>query len=192
MEGDDGLHLKGSIIEGPVTVRVITPLVVSSVRHLVGAGETVATALRRAGVPAVPTPGHFLGPLALAQQTQGPWTLWCSPTEVMVLGVDDAYAKGLKAELVNEPLACVIDQSDAILIFELTGAYLDQFMSRLLDSHSIPARSGLASIGRLKEIRVTLMRFTPDRLWLMIDRSHGEYLQGWLCWVSTTLESSAN
>lgn len=192
MEADAGLCLKGSIIEGPVTARVIKPLVVSTVRHLPDAGKAVTDALRQAGVPALPTPGHFLGPLVPAQQMEGPWALWCSPTEIKVLGVDDASAKVLKAELVNESLACVVDQSDASLIFELTGAHLDQFLSRLLDSHSIPVRAGHASIARLGEIRATLMRHTPDRLWLMIYRSHGQYLEGWLSFVSTNHESSAN
>ena len=160
---------------GPVTVRRIEPLAVVALRHLPGAGDDLAAALRAAGVTAAPAPGHVVG--------QGPWALWRSPSEVLLLATERPAAEAALAALAPlgpATLACAIDQSDGTLALELQGPLVDDLLRRLIDSGSLPGVSGSAVRARLADIAVVLVRCQAKDVWLLTDRSHEHYLASWL------------
>lgn len=169
---------------GPVAVRRIEPLAVIALRHLPGAGEALAAALRAAGVVAVPSPGQVLGP------GPGIAALWCSPSEVTLLAGDRAAADAAMATLAHAPLACAIDQSHGTLALELQGPQVDELLRRLVDSHSLPVPPGSATRARLADIAVTLLRRRPDTLWLLADRSHAHDLASWLACAGAALAAA--
>jgi len=161
---------------GPVAVRRIEPLAVIALRHLPGAGEALAAALRAAGVAAVPLPGQMLGP----GQDPGSAALWRSPSEVTLLAGHRAAADAAMAALGNAALACAVDQSDGTLALDLQGPQVDALLQRLVDSHSLPMTPGSATRVRWADIAVTLVRQAPERIWLLADRCHEHYLANWL------------
>ena len=160
---------------GPVAVRRIEPLSVIALRHLPGAGDDLVAALRAAGVPAAPVPGQVVG--------QGPWALWRSPSEVVLLATERATAEAALAALAPlgpTTLACAVDQSDGTLVLELQGPRVDKLLQRLVDSRSLPSAPGSAVRVRLADIAVVLVRQQAEAVWLLADRSHEHYLAGWL------------
>lgn len=164
---------------GPVAVRCIEPLAVVALRHLPGAGEALAAALRAAGLPGAPGPGQLLG--------QGPWALWRSPSEVLLLDTGRAAADAAAAALADATLACAIEVSDGLLGLELRGSQVDELLRRLVDSHSLPVGPGSAGRARLADIAVTLVRHAPDRMWLLAERSHGHYVATWMAYAGEAL-----
>jgi heterotetrameric sarcosine oxidase gamma subunit len=150
---------------GPVTVRRIEPLAVVALRHLPGAGDDLVAALRAAGVPVAPAPGH---------------ALWRSPSEVLLLATERATSEAALAALAPATLACAVDQSDATLALELQGPLVDDLLRRLIDSGSLPGVSGSAVRARLADIAVVLVRRQAKDVWLLADRSHEHYLASWL------------
>ena len=168
---------------GPVAVRRIEPLAVIALRHLPGAGESLADALCAAGVTGVPSPGQALG----NGQSQGTTALWRSPSEVVLLATERAAADAAMAALAADALACAVDQSDGTLALELQGPRADELMQRLVDSHSLPMTLGSAVRARLADTAVTLVRLDHDRIWLLADRSHEHYLASWLAYAGAAL-----
>ena len=168
---------------GPVAVRRIEPLAVIALRHLPGAGESLADALCAAGVTGVPSPGQALG----NGQSQGTTALWRSPSEVVLLATERAAAEAAMAALAADALACAVDQSDGTLALELQGPRADELLQRLVDSHSLPMTLGSAVRARLADIAVTLVRRDHDRIWLLADRSHEHYLASWLAYAGAAL-----
>ena len=168
---------------GPVAVRRIEPLAVIALRHLPGAGESLADALCAAGVTGVPSPGQALG----NGQSQDTTALWRSPSEVVLLATERAAADAAMAALAADALACAVDQSDGTLGLELQGPRVDELLQRLVDSHSLPMTLGSAIRARLADIAVTLVRQGPDRIWLLADRSHEQYLASWLAYAGAAL-----
>jgi heterotetrameric sarcosine oxidase gamma subunit len=168
---------------GPVAVRRIEPLAVIALRHLPGAGELLAAALRAAGVTGVPSPGQALG----NGQSQGTSSLWRSPSEVVLLATERAAADAAMAALAADALACAVDQSDGTLALELQGPRVDELLHRLVDSHSLPMTLGSAVRVRLADIAVTLVRRDHDRIWLLADRSHEHYLASWLAYAGAAV-----
>ncbi|MCE2689011.1 MAG: hypothetical protein LW862_04080 [Rubrivivax sp.] len=168
---------------GPVAVRRIEPLAVIALRHLPGAGESLADALCAAGVTGVPSPGQALG----NGQSQGTTALWRSPSEVVLLATERAAADAAMAALAADALACAVDQSDGTLALELQGPRADELLQRLVDSHSLPMTLGSAVRARLADTAVTLVRLDHDRIWLLADRSHEHYLASWLAYAGAAL-----
>lgn len=168
---------------GPVAVRRIEPLAVIALRHLPGAGESLADALCAAGVTGVPSPGQALGD----GQSQGTTALWRSPSEVVLLATERAAAEAAMAALAADALAYAIDQSDGALALELQGPRVDELLQRLVDSHSLPMTLGSAIRVRLADIAVTLVRLDHDRIWLLADRSHEHYLASWLAYAGAAV-----
>ena len=168
---------------GPVAVRRIEPLSVIALRHLPGAGESLAAALRAAGVGGLPSPGRALG----NGQSQGTTALWRSPSEVVLLATERAAADAAMAALAADALACAVDQSDGTLALELQGPRVDELLHRLVDSHSLPMTLGSAVRVRLADIAVTLVRRDHERIWLLADRSHEHYLASWLAYAGAAL-----
>jgi heterotetrameric sarcosine oxidase gamma subunit len=161
---------------GPVAVRPIEPLAVIALRHLTGAVEALAAALRTAGITDIPAPGQALG----NGQDPGTRALWRSPSEFMLLARERPTADAAMAALAAEPLACAVDQTDGTLALELQGPQVDELLQRLVDSQSLPVQPGTATRARLADIAVTLVRERPDTLWLLADRSHAHHLANWL------------
>jgi heterotetrameric sarcosine oxidase gamma subunit len=168
---------------GPVAVRRIEPLAVIALRHLPGAGESLAAALRAAGVTGVPSPGQALG----NGQSQDTTALWRSPSEVVLLVAERAAANAAMAALAADALACAVDQSDGTLALELQRPRVDELLHRLVDSHSLPMTLGSAVRARLADIAVTLVRRDHDRIWLLADRSHEHYLASWLAYAGAAV-----
>ena len=168
---------------GPVAVRRIEPLAVIALRHLPGAGESLADALCGAGVTGVPSPGQALGD----GQSQGTTALWRSPSEVVLLATERAAADAAMAALAADALACAVDQSDGTLALELQGPRADELLQRMVESHSLPMTLGSAVRARLADIAVTLVRQGPDRIWLLTDRSHEHYLASWLAYAGAAV-----
>ena len=168
---------------GPVAVRRIEPLAVIALRHLPGAGESLAAPLRAAGVTGVPSPGQALG----NGQSQDTTALWRSPSEVVLLATERAAADAAMAALAADALACAVDQSDGTLALELQGPRADELLQRMVESHSLPMTLGSAVRARLADIAVTLVRQGPDRIWLLTDRSHEHYLASWLAYAGAAL-----
>ena len=164
---------------GPVNVRSIEHLPIISLRHLPEASDSLATALQAAGLAGTPGPGQVLG--------QSPWALWISPSEVILLANNQIQANAAKAALADSPLACAVDQSDALLALDLRGPQLDDLLLRLIDSRSLPGVPGSAVRVRLADIAVILIRQTPDRLWLLVERPQLHYLTNWLKHAGTAL-----
>jgi heterotetrameric sarcosine oxidase gamma subunit len=164
---------------GPVNVRSIEHLLIISLRHLPEASDSLATALQAAGLAGTPGPGLVLG--------QSPWALWISPSEVILLANNQMQANAAKAALADSQLACAVDQSDALLALDLRGPQLDDLLLRLIDSRSLPGVPGYAVRVRLADIAVILIRQTPDRLWLLVERPQSHYLTNWLKHAGTAL-----
>jgi heterotetrameric sarcosine oxidase gamma subunit len=164
---------------GPVNVRSIEHLLIISLRHLPEASDSLATALQAAGLAGTPGPGLVLG--------QSPWALWISPSEVILLANNQMQANSAKAALADSQLACAVDQSDALLALDLRGPQLDDLLLRLIDSRSLPGVPGSAVRVRLADIAVILIRQTPDRLWLLVERPQSHYLTNWLKHAGTAL-----
>ena len=176
---------------GPVAVRRIEPLAVIALRHLPGAGEALAAALRAAGVVAVPLPGQVLGPGQDQSPGQGSAALWHSPSQVTLLAGHRAAADAAMAALANAALACAVDQSEGTLALELHGPQVDALLQRLVDSHSLPMTSGSATRVRLADIAVTLVRQAPERIWLLADRCHAHYLANWLSYAGEAMAAAS-
>jgi heterotetrameric sarcosine oxidase gamma subunit len=157
---------------GPVAVRRIEPLAVIALRHLPGAGDDLAAALHAAGLPRAPAPGQVVG--------EGPWAVWRSPSEVVLLATERAAADAALAALEPATLACAVDLSEGTLGLELQGPRVDEVLQRLVDSRSLPDAPGRAARARLIDVAVMLVRPRPDHVWLLADRSHGHYLASWL------------
>jgi len=111
---------------GPVAVRRIEPLAMIALRHLPGAGDDLIAALHAAGLPSAPAPGQVVG--------EGPWAVWRSPSEVVLLATERAAADAALAALEPARLACAVDQSDGMLALELQGPRVDELLRRLIDS----------------------------------------------------------
>jgi heterotetrameric sarcosine oxidase gamma subunit len=167
----------GSLLPAPtpdVSVRLIEPCRVVSLRHLSGGATAIETALREHALPRLPTTGQFEG--------QDSYLLWRSPSEWLLITASDALADGLLRTLPagTAALACAVDQSAGSVIFELTGTGIAAVLPRLLDASTIPQKPGQATRARLVDIAVIALRLTADRVFLLADRSNDRYMAQWL------------
>jgi heterotetrameric sarcosine oxidase gamma subunit len=166
---------------GPVAVRRIEPLAVIALRHLPGAGDDLAAALHAAGLPRAPAPGQVVG--------EGPWAVWRSPSEVVLLATERAEADAALAALEPATLASAVDLSEGTLGLELQGPRVDELLRRLVDSRCLPGPPGHAVRARLIDVAVMLFRPRPDCVWLLAERSHGHYLASWLAHAGQSLQA---
>jgi heterotetrameric sarcosine oxidase gamma subunit len=173
---------------GLVAVNHIEPLAVTSLRHLPGADDALAAALRAAALTEIPAPGKVLG----NGRSPGTWALWRSPSEVTLIAFERATADAAMAALAADTLACAVDQTDGTLVLELQGQWVEELLQRLVDSHSLPVAQDSAVRVRLADIAVTLVRLAPERLWLLSDRSHAYYLANWLAYAGAALATRAS
>lgn len=161
-----------------LSVRLIEPLRVVSLRHLAEGAPAIAKALHAHGFLHLPSPGCFEG--------SGPFLLWRKPGELLLVGTEDSMADGLLLALPAglEPLAYALDLSGGSVLFELQGRCVDALLERLLDAAAIPHRAGQAHSTRLGDIVVIAMRQAPDRVWLLADRSNDDYLARWIAFAT--------
>lgn len=158
-----------------VTVTVVEPMHVLSLRHLAGAGTSALTAVLAAHrLPGLPPPGQCCG--------AEPRLVWCSPGETLLLTPDGAQAAALLDALRPAPgsLACALDQSPGSLVLQLRGTPVEALLSRLVDAQALPRQAGQASRMRLADIAAVVWRDAPDAAGLVVDRAHGHYLAHWL------------
>lgn len=157
-----------------LTVRVVQDLRVLALRHLTGGMDAIAAALVCASLEPLPPPGAFHG--------ADPWLLWAGPAEFLLLTSNGAVANAVQKALApgRVPLACALDQSSGQLAFELLGPAVADVLPRLLDASAIPQRAGQVCRARLMDISGVVMRLSADRVWLVVDRSHGAYTALWL------------
>lgn len=157
-----------------LTVRVVEGLRVLALRYLAGGAAAIELALA----------AHDLAPLAQPGACKGadPWLVWVGLAESLLLTSHPAVADGVLRELAPglQAVACALDQSGGWLVFELLGTNVDEVLSRLLDASAIPQRAGQSSRARLMDISAVLVRLAPDRVFLLVDRTHGIYAAQWL------------
>jgi heterotetrameric sarcosine oxidase gamma subunit len=161
-----------------LTVRVVQDLRVLALRHLTGGMDAIAAALAALGVEPLPRPGAFHG--------ADPWLLWSGPAEFLLLTSHGAVADAVLQALApgRVALACALDQSAGQLAFELLRPAVADVLPRLLDASAIPQQPGQACRARLMDISAVVMRLSPERAWLLVDRSHSAYTVNWLARVA--------
>lgn len=154
-----------------VQLRVVAPLHVLSVRTLAPPDAPWAEALPAL---ALPTPGRYTG--------EALRVAWLGPREYLVVTQDTAAAAGLLAALQpgRQALSCALDCSAGTVTVELDGPAAAALLARLIDAASLPALPGCATRARCMDIAVTLLRLSPQRFWLLAERSHEDYLAEWL------------
>ncbi|MCA0243425.1 MAG: hypothetical protein LCI02_21495 [Proteobacteria bacterium] len=173
-----------------VTVTVVEPMHVLSLRHVAGAGTAALAAALTAEptadrLPGLPQPGQCCG--------AEPRLVWCRPDETLLLTQDRALAAALLAALHPAPgrLACALDLSPGNLVLQLRGAQVEALLSRLVDAQALPREAGQASRMRLADIAAVVWRDAPDAAGLLVDRAHGHYLAHWLSYAAGAIGDTA-
>jgi heterotetrameric sarcosine oxidase gamma subunit len=169
-----------------LSLQVVEPMHVLSLRHLPGGGLSALSTAVAGNTPAgLPGPGRCCG--------IEPRLIWCSPNETLLLTKDARLASALLAALRPAPggLACALDLSAGTLVVEMRGENVEALLSRLVDSHSLPREAGQASRIRLVDIAVVVWRDAPDRAGLLIDRANGHYLAQWLSYAADGMAALA-
>ncbi|NDG42531.1 MAG: hypothetical protein EBY28_25065 [Betaproteobacteria bacterium] len=157
--------LKVSVVEG---------LHVLDLRHLAGGAAAVDEVLTANHLTALPKPGTCL--------SDDPWQVWIGPTQSLLLTAIGRVADDVLAKLHPgcNGLACVVDQSAGWLVFELLGPGVDELLPRLFDAGAIPWHAGQGARARFMDISAVVMRVTPDRVLLAVERPHASYAAQWI------------
>ncbi|TDP61241.1 hypothetical protein [Roseateles toxinivorans] len=159
-----------------LSVRIVEPLRVLSLRHLNGDAPAIASATSVADLPG---PGRFIG--------SEPLLLWRSPSEWLHIGTQDACADAVLQQLPAGGASHAIDQSAGIFALELKGTLLDALLDRLLDASAQVREPGQGTRTRLADIAVIVLRLAPQQVWLLIDRANDQYLAHWLTYATEAL-----
>lgn len=114
-----------------------------------------------------------------------PCLVWRSPQEVIALGFRSESLMEVLAALApgQSETAMATDLSEALVVFELRGPTLDEWLSHLVDATAIPRQTGRVRRCRLMDAAVMLLRFEAQRLWLVADRPIAPYLSNWLTYA---------
>ena len=99
-----------------LALRRVASLHCLSLRHLPGGDGAARQALAEVGLPGWPAPGDIAG--------TGPWLVWRSPGESVVIATDRAAVDGILSRLQPgaQALACAVDLSDGRVALEVQGA----------------------------------------------------------------------
>ena len=161
-----------------LTVQLVEPLYVLSMRLLAGGGDAIAKAAASAGIPLLPSPGHFAG--------DDPLVLWRNPSELMLVTGRRSALERVLLELApaSGVLAYAVDQSDGLIALELKGPALDDVLPRLMDASAVPLESGQGTRARMAEIAVIAIRLGPQCAWLIADRANDQYLADWVAYAA--------
>ena len=162
-----------------LTLRVVEPMRVLSLRHLQAEGaRALNTVLAAHALPMLAQPGRFCGIESML--------IWRSPDEALLLTQDDARAAALLAALQPAPgaLACALDLSSGMLVVKLQGSGVGALLSRLVDAQALPREAGQGSRMRLADIAAMVWREAPDRVGLLVDRANEHYLARWLSYAA--------
>jgi heterotetrameric sarcosine oxidase gamma subunit len=153
--------------------RELADCFVITLRHFEG-DTSIAGALAAQGLGWPVSAGCVVG--------AGPWLAWRGPQEALLLSTrrepGEALLKALEPG--QSETAMAAELSDGVMTFELHGPALDEWLAHLVDASAIPRQPGRASRTRMAEVSVFLLRLTPDRLWLLADRSMAAYVINWL------------
>ena len=165
-----GLSADLPVPTAALSVRVATGVRVLSVRHLTGGAAAVAAC----GLTPLPEPGTFGG--------TDPWLVWAGPAELLLLTTRSAVAESVLRALApgRDPLTCVLDQSAGCLVIQLMGQGVTDVLLHLLDVNAVPQRAGEATRTRLMDAGIVILRLEVERVWLVVDRAHGDYATQWI------------
>lgn len=154
--------------------KVLADMGVASLRQL-GEGDAAQAAARELGLPWPARPLQVAG-------TEPCWLAWRGPQETIALARERKDLRPLLEALApgRDALALAIDLSEALVVVELAGPSLDEWLAHLVDASAIPRQGGCASRARLADIAVLLLRMQAQQLWLVAERPLLPYLEDWL------------
>lgn len=156
------------------SVRPVPGLRVLSLRYLADGAAAVNAAVSAHGLTQLPEPGTFRG--------ADPYLVWTGPAEFLLLTTSSAVAAGVQEALApgREALACALDQTAGCLVLELMRHEVADVLLHLLDVNAVPREVGDSTRTRLVDIASVVLRLDTDRIWLVIDRAHSEYVLEWI------------
>lgn len=111
-----------------------------------------------------------------------PWLVWRSPDEILAIGTPSATLGALMSALQagRSETACAIELSEGLAVYELYGSNIDAWLGHLVDAAAIPSMTGSSARCRLADVPAMLLRTGADRLWLIVERTVGPYVEDWL------------
>lgn len=153
--------------------RILQGLTAISVRHFPG-DVSARYAFESLNLPWSDKPGMLGG--------SDPWLAWRSPDEILAIGKAGATLGSLMSALEagRSETAVAIEVSEGLAVFELHGSNLDAWLAHLVDAAAIPSMAGHATRARLADVSAMLLRIGADRLWLIVERTVGPYVEDWL------------
>ncbi len=149
---------------------------VLTIRH--GSGDTLAAAaIARLGLTWCSQPGRFAG--------TDPVLAWRGPQEILAIATTGEPLTQLLDSLApgRHATAVAADLSEALVVLELNASTLAGWLNRLVDVSAVPAEPGGASVCRLVDVPVMLLRLAPDRAWLVVERPLLPYVSDWLAYT---------
>jgi heterotetrameric sarcosine oxidase gamma subunit len=170
----EGLDLSLPLPSAAQSVRPVPGLRVLSLRYLADGAAVVNAVVAAHGLTQLPEPGTFRG--------ADPYLVWTGPAEFLLLTTSTAVAEGVQEALApgREALACTLDQTAGCLVFELMGHEVADVLLHLLDVNALPKQVGDGTRTRLVDIGSVVLRLGTDRIWLVIDRAHSDYVLQWI------------
>jgi sarcosine oxidase gamma subunit len=164
-----------------LTVRVVEPVQVLSLRHHADGAAALVSALAEHAVNAMeslPAPAHFVG--------IEPCVVWRSVSECLFIATAAATCERLLSALrpnAGAP-AVAVDVSAGSVVLELLGSDVQQTLCRLADATAMPTVAGRATRLRLADIAVVVLCHGPTHYRLVIDRAHDAHLANWLAYAA--------
>jgi heterotetrameric sarcosine oxidase gamma subunit len=170
----EGLDVSLPLPSAAQSVRPVPGLRVLSLRYLADGAAVVNAVVAAHGLTQLPEPGTFRG--------ADPYLVWTGPAEFLLLTTSSAVAAGVQEALApgREALACALDQTAGCSVVELMGHEVADVPLHLLDVNALPRQVGDSTRTRLVDIGSVVLRLDTDRIWLVIDRAHREYVLQWI------------
>jgi hypothetical protein len=178
--------------EAPITsMMAIAARSVATVRLIVGNDASLPGDADQAAAEALQVTLGLEWPSRFGAATgTGPWVIWIGPFERIVVADSDGVLAPLLDALSpgRNPLVCALDLSEAVDVWRLRSAELDEVLARVTESASIP-RQGHASRVRWVDVPVVLLRTTSSESLLLADAALGPYLEAWWRHASSAARS---
>lgn len=164
--------------------RALPQVTAVTVRHFPG-DTTAADAALHLGLGWPESPGMVTG--------ADPWLAWRGPYETIALSRNPGALRPLLALLGagRSETAFAADLSEALVVVELHGPWLDEWLSHLVDALSIPYRPGQVTRARLADVAVMMLRLATDRVWVLAERPIRAYVEEWLTYAHEGTFSAA-
>jgi sarcosine oxidase gamma subunit len=104
---------------------------------------------------------------------------WRSPTETIGLTSDAGRFAAVATRAADRSDGYMVDQSDGISAYTVTGTRARDLLVRLGSTAAIPAL-GEAHASRLAELTVISLSVRPGEFMLLVERVYGSHLMGWI------------